>query len=432
MKRHALGMALLSMGILGLLAGEVEALSLSEAVTLGLENNHRIKEYEGLARAQEERVGSSESAFWPRVDLRYQYENRENTYAFQTDDASVFAVEASYNIFNGLKDLMSVRASRSSHDAAIFQKQAISADVTLDVKRAYIAVLRSQKSAGVEREAVDLLERQRAEAEMFFRSGLTAKNELLKVEVELASARQNLLEAERNVQIARKAMERVIGVQLSPEEEFEEIGVVPRSEYRVEDLEEMMIERRSELRFLRALLRSREYSRQAVRGAYFPSVDLVLTHERYGEQSAFEGREAPLFDDDTRALLVARWNIFDGFRTTHDVRAEDREIEAIAERIRDTEAEFTLRLKAAIEEYRMSASRIEVAEKAVGQAQENYRINENQYRQRVATTTDLLDARFLLTRSQNEHNNALYNLYLAVAVVERLIEEEHLSREMAN
>lgn len=430
--RGMIAVTLLSITLFGMLAGAAEALSLRESVTLGLENNHRIKEYEELARAQEERVGSSESAFWPKVDLRYQYENRENTYAFQTADASVFAVEASYNVFNGLKDLMSVRASRSSHDAAVFQKRAIVADIILDVKRAFIAVLRSQKSAEVQREAVGLLERQRADAEMFFKSGLTAKNELLKVEVELASARQSLLEAERNVQIARKALERVIGIQLTPDEELEEMGVVPRSEYRIQDLEQMMIERRSELRFLRALRRSREFSRQVVKGDYFPSVDFVLSHERYGEQSAFEGREDPLFDDDTRALVVARWNIFDGFRTSHDVRAEDREIEAIAERIRDTEAEFTLRLKAALEEYRMSASRIDVAEKAIGQAEEGYRITENQYRQRVATTTDLLDARFLLTRSQNERNNALYNLYLSVAAIERLIEEEQGSTESAN
>ena len=79
-------------------------------------------------------------------------------------------------------------------------------------------------------------------------------------------------------------------------------------------------------------------------------------------------------------------------------------------------------MKTAIEEYRVSAGRIELARVGIEQAEENYRITDNQFRERVATTTDLLDARFLLSRARDEYNNAVYNVSLSLAALERVVE----------
>ena len=74
----------------------------------------------------------------------------------------------------------------------------------------------------------------------------------------------------------------------------------------------------------------------------------------------------------------------------------------------DLEEEMKLQLRTALENYQVAVSKLEVSKKAVEHSEENYRITENRFRQRMATTTDLLDARFLLTRAQTEHSNALY------------------------
>ena len=56
------------------------------------------------------------------------------------------------------------------------------------------------------------------------------------------------------------------------------------------------------------------------------------------------------------------------------------------------------------------------------QAQENYRVTDNRVRQQQATTVDLLDARFFLTRAKNERLTSYYNVFRSVAVVERILE----------
>jgi outer membrane protein TolC len=72
----------------------------------------------------------------------------------------------------------------------------------------------------------------------------------------------------------------------------------------------------------------------------------------------------------------------------------------------------------------VAAGRLDVARKAIEQAEENYRITANQFQQQVATSTDLLDARVFLTRARSEYNNAFYDLQKAVAEIERVTESD--------
>jgi len=397
-------------------------MTMGEAVDQAIANNPRLRDFQHRTEAQRSRVDSRKAPFWPEIDATYDYSNADTTYFALTTDASVFTAEISYNLFRGFSDLNTLKSARSTLDASRYEQKSTEADVVLDVKRAYIRVLRTRKALEVAREAVELLERQSRDAEKFWRAGLTAKNQFLLVEVTLATNRQELLQGETNVRIARKALDRAIGVPVGDDAVIEDIAFEKPMDLDEDALSRTMLANRSELKFLLAQLSAREYARDSIRGRYYPSVDLSLSHSRFGETFAFEGLPDPLYDSDTRATVEAKWNLFEGWRTKNDILAEESEVRAITERIRDTEENLFLQLKAAVEEYRVSAGQIELARTGIEQAEENFRITENQFRERVATTTDLLDARFLLSRARDEYNNAFYNLNLSLAALERVVE----------
>jgi len=399
------------------------ALTMEKAVAQALENNHRVKDFRQRTEAQRRRVDSGKAPFWPEVEADYTYERRENVFSFfQTRDSSAFTAEIRYNLFRGFSDLNTLKSAQSALDAARYEQKAAEADIALEVKRAYIEVLRTRRNREVAKESVELLERQRRDAELFYRGGLTAKNEYLKVEVELASTRQDLLSAESALRIARKSLGRVIGIPVGEDETIEETFFPDHVGLDEEALARRMLVQRSEIRFLEARRLARERTRDSIRGGYLPAVDLSLTHSRYGETYAFQGLDAPLFDSDTSAKVEAKWNLFEGFRTKNDILAEASEIRAIEERIQDTREELLLQLRTAVEGYGVSAGRITLSRKSVEQAEENYRITESQFRERVATAADLLDARVFLTRARTEYNAAFYDLGLSLATVERVVE----------
>jgi len=67
---------------------------------------------------------------------------------------------------------------------------------------------------------------------------------------------------------------------------------------------------------------------------------------------------------------------------------------------------------------------IATAEKAIEQAKENLRINQERYKEQVATTTDVLDAQTLLSRTMTNYYNALYDLKISKAALVRAMGQE--------
>ena len=67
-----------------------------------------------------------------------------------------------------------------------------------------------------------------------------------------------------------------------------------------------------------------------------------------------------------------------------------------------------------------------MAQTAIEQAEENFRLNRELYDEQMATTTDVLDAQTLLTQAQNNYYNALNDYHIAKAKLERAIGKEFL------
>jgi len=63
--------------------------------------------------------------------------------------------------------------------------------------------------------------------------------------------------------------------------------------------------------------------------------------------------------------------------------------------------------------------KIDVAKLAIEQAEENFRINQERFKEQVATATDVLDAQTLLTQARTNYYNALSDYNIARAKLER-------------
>ncbi|HEU5360433.1 MAG TPA: TolC family protein, partial [Candidatus Deferrimicrobiaceae bacterium] len=171
MKRTGFACALLA---LLFLPAAGDALTMEEAVDLARANNPRLMDFRSRTEAQRSRVDSRKAPFWPELEATYNYDRGDTTYFAPTKESSVFTAEISYNLFRGFADRNTLRSARSTLDAFRYEQKAAEADVVLEVKRAYLRVLRTGKALEVAREAVELLERQRRDAEKFWRAGLTA------------------------------------------------------------------------------------------------------------------------------------------------------------------------------------------------------------------------------------------------------------------
>ena len=83
------------------------------------------------------------------------------------------------------------------------------------------------------------------------------------------------------------------------------------------------------------------------------------------------------------------------------------------------EDSISLEVKDAYLRLREARDKIGVAEVAVEQAEENFRINAERFKEQVATTTEVLDAQTLLTQARSNYFNALSDYNIAWARLDR-------------
>ena len=412
---------ILWLALLTLSHNPAHALTISEAVNDALQYNPRIHQFLELENAAGARADQARAPFWPRVDARYSYWRGDRDPDLDSRKLSQTETSAGYNLFNGGSDWFRLHEAKHRASAANYQRRSIVADIVLETKQAYIEVLRAKRTVDTEKTSVELLEQQLHDTQLRLDQGLLARNDLLRVKVELATARQTLSVAAGRHEISRQTLGLALGRPIGKDEKFADLSLEPTPPGAEQELHQEMFVNRSELKFLNSLLAAELAGRKAVRGDLLPDVDLVLSYDRFGNNALPETSDTD-YDSESRAMVQASWTLFSGFDTRYELIGRGHEIRARQKEIKATEDRLTLQLQTALEAFRVSEENLSTASTAVIQAEENYRVNENRYQANVATTVDLLDAQEFLTRARNEKVKAQYDLHLSAAAIERVLE----------
>ncbi|HQP32406.1 MAG TPA: TolC family protein, partial [Deltaproteobacteria bacterium] len=85
----------------------------------------------------------------------------------------------------------------------------------------------------------------------------------------------------------------------------------------------------------------------------------------------------------------------------------------------DIRDQVRLEVKRSWLELKDAEGQVGVTVKAIAQADENFRISQERYKEQVGTATEVLDAQTLLTRARADHANALGDYQIGYARLER-------------
>ena len=165
-----------------------------------------------------------------------------------------------------------------------------------------------------------------------------------------------------------------------------------------------------------ASLRARQAGRlvRVAQSDYLPTLSVVGNYSRYGDNPSVSGSDYK--DAESWYVMgVASWNFWEWGKTKFRVDAiRAKENQAIGT-TRELNDQITLEIKNAHLILQETEKQIAVSQKVIEQAEENFRISEERYKERVATSTEVLDAQTLLTKAKSEYANALgdYNINYA-------------------
>jgi len=121
---------------------------------------------------------------------------------------------------------------------------------------------------------------------------------------------------------------------------------------------------------------------------------------------------------------MAKWNFWEWGRTSYGVKEKRSRLSQAELRKKQIVDNIRLEVKNAYLRTQQAEQAIITIEKAIEQAKENYRINQERYKEQVATQTDVLIAQTLLTRTMTNYYNALYAFKISKATLYRVMGQE--------
>jgi outer membrane protein len=325
-----------------------------------------------------------------------------------------WAIEAKQPLFAGGAILANYQASKIGEDVAHLDETAKYQDVVQDVKIAYFNILTAQSIHTVSKQSVEMLKAHRDVAENYFKVGMIPKNDLLYAEVELANGLQAEFKARNAVELAKSHFNTVLKRGIS--EPVEIIDILAYQPFNKSFDECLTIARQSRPELKMSSLKSQQAGKlvQAAKSEFYPSLSVVGNYTRFGDEPSVSGSDYK--DAESWYLMaVVSWNFWEWGKTKYKVdSSKARENQAI-DSAKELNDQITLEIKNALLKLQETEYQISVSKKLIEQTEENFRISEERYKERVATSTEVLDAQTLLTKAKSEYASALgdYNINYA-------------------
>jgi outer membrane protein TolC len=286
-------------------------------------------------------------------------------------------------------------------------------DVRLNAAEAYANVLRASRLLAVAESSVQTLVTHERDVSGLYRQGLVALNDVLAVQVALANATQDRIRVDNALQMARAAYNRQLGRALDAVVVIDEVNAIDSGES-IERATERALANRAELQALDHQTQALRRQADAARGAERPQVAVSAGYNHV--QNRYLVQEGTW-----SALLGVQWTLFDGGLARHQAGALNAKADAADDMRRDAQTQIALQVRNAWLAVRESRSRIDTAQAALAQADENLRVTRDRYQSGVGTNAEVLDADTLRVRSQSNYFGAVYDNVTAVMRLRRSV-----------
>ena len=427
-------------GIRGLCTA-ADRLTLRESITIALDKSTSVRAADHGVRGADYERKAARTDFFPKVSTEHSY-TRFNEDPFMKSPAGDFApYPTEYKIgtknryqwntyltqpvFTGGALVSSYQIAKLGVGIARENFDRARQDIIMQVKEAYFNILKAGKLKAVALQAVEQVQSHVDVARAFYEEQVIPQNDLLEAEVRYAQVKQDLIRAENNVEIAQAQFNTVLRRSVNEPAVLEDILAYQAEMFSLDECQKEALQKRPELKEAALRLAQAQKGVHLAKSKYFPTVSVVANYQKMGDSSSLNG--SPYEDDEMWAVsTVCSWDIWEWGKRSYQVSASKSFAAQAEEQKKQAGDIIVLEVKEAFLNVRESEKNISVAQTAIRQAEENFRLNKELYNEQMATTTDVLDAQTLLTQAQNNYYNALNDYHIFKAKLERAVGKEIL------
>jgi len=398
----------------------VKAITLQECITQVLATSSELGMGKSTSKQKQALLNSSRKDLFPTLATSISSTHQTDPIPISFPDNMLgYRFTLEQPIYRGKGIITAIDQAENFMFSAKEDVRRLVNDVVYETYKQYFALLRAEKLEEQEEHAVTRLRSHLKDTQAFYDTGIVPKNDLLRSEVELAQGEQDLVDAVNRTDQTRSrlniSMNRSINAPLT-------IADFKPKEVRDISWEETLQQSLTHRPEIHQATLAVEAARQNLilkQVPFMPDVTLDASYANQRDYESAEANEEEWTRENTMVRVTASWQFWSWMKGSNEDYAAKMMVRRAIHNQKKISDEVALEARTAYLHLEQGAKRVVVSEKAIEQAEENYRITDARYKRQVATSTDVLDAQALLSRAMTNYYDSLYGFELAKAALWR-------------
>jgi outer membrane protein TolC len=409
---------------------EEKQIALSDAIKTAMENNHEIMAFKSSLYAQKEDIGIARSFLLPKITFEERFMRTNNTtYSFMAKLNQERFSQTDFEIasLNNPRPINDFQTTLSFEQPVFARKANIGLDISKNeysakseefirkkeeiafrVVQTYITVHTAKEYVKVAEKAVEDAKEHFRIAELRCKAGLGLYSDTLRASTAVTDAEQRLVSAQKNLNVAKRALGLLLGTSESIEikEENLDFPVMNIDYYTNASLS------RKDIKSLELKYENAKNSIKIAESGYLPIVGVGGSYQLNDHRKPL-GSEG----DSWQLMAFLRWELFDGTKREYErakAKYKAAETEEYLNGLKKAVAFKVYEAYLGIEEAKKN---VELSRNALKTAEEGKRLVKIRYENALSPIVDLMDAqvsldhaRANLVAKENEYRVAVVNL----------------------
>ncbi|MCM1028888.1 MAG: TolC family protein [Pseudoflavonifractor sp.] len=367
-------------------------------------------------------ISASGMSFWANHDI-IQYNVMDMFQLGMVKKGVAAGVTAVQPIFAGGQIVNGNALAHLGEQVAELKKRQTDEEVLASADKYYwkLVSLHSQKETLAS--LIEMLDTLAYQTQAAVDAGVTLKNDLLKVELQRNDFKATMIDLDNGIALCSNLLGQYIGAGLRPVNVTERVAVgdLPEFAYDMWRNPKDAVSNTPAYGMLNSAIRAAELEKKMTIGSNLPTVGLgagwyyhTLLEQKHNFGAVFIAVNVPL----------SGW-----WGGSHAIKKKNLELQNARIQFEDGQEMLQIAMRDAWDNLTSAYRKMENAHEAIGQADENLRLNQNYYAVGVSTITDLLDAQTLYRRACDQYI-AAYSDY-KVKATEYLKATGQLSQDLA-
>lgn len=378
-----------------------QELTLGDSIAAAVRNNPALK----MAGADRDKaawsVDEAEASRWPSLSLGSTY-SRQPGMDGQIGDGVTNSVRLNWQLYSGGRVDGQVSQAEQSLQSAEAGVAKAEQQVRLDAAAAYFTVLQNNNLLAVNEQTVKNLREHMKTAQEKYAVGLVAKSDMLRAEVEVANAEQNLIKARNAYELSLAGLKNVIGLDQAAEVALTDTLTYEKYDKTLDESLAQARQTRPELAQAQAAVNMAGSGVKIAESGKLPTLS-------FGVSKGWNETLLPQDNGNWSMNLTASWNIFDAGVTGSRIKQAGAGLEKARQQASHTEDAVELEVRQFYLTMQEAEKRLSTTDVAVAKAEEDLAIARTKYDAGVGTNIDVIDAQLALTQAKTNYYQALYD-----------------------